>query len=221
MLRVGLTGGIGSGKSTVASMFASLGVHVIEADAIGRQLMEPGQTVYQAIVEQFGTEILRPDGALDRRKLAEIAFGQKRIEELNKIVHPAVIAEQEAWAERLFAADPLAILMVESALIFEAERSGTVPEWRRRFDRLILVTVPDEMKVQRYVQRISPEKWDESLAADAWSRIAAQLPDKQKAPLCDYVIENTAGREHTMVQVKSIHQELLRLTHATPERNSA
>ncbi len=217
MLRVGLTGGLGSGKTTVAAMFASMGVHVIEADAVGRRLMQPGEQVYEEIVRHFGKGILQADATLDRKKLAAIAFGEKRIEELNRIVHPAVIAEQEAWAQKLFAADPNAIAMVESALIFEAERSGTVPGWRQRFDRVILVTAPDETKVERYVERLSPGKWNDALAADAKSRLAEQIPDRQKIPNCDYVIENAGNIAETQRQVERIYQELRELAqHPSP-----
>lgn len=221
MLRVGLTGGLGSGKSTVASMFAALGAHILAADAIGHRLMQPGQRVYREILEHFGVEVLHDDGTLDRKKLAAIAFGEKRIEELNKIVHPAVIAEQEALAQKIAQSDPLAIVMVESALIFEAERSGTVPGWRQRFDKLILVTVPDEVKVRRYVERLSPGKWDDTLAADAWSRLAAQIPDRMKRPECDYVIENNGDLSTTREQVLEIYEKLFALARATPSAKSA
>lgn len=221
MLRVGLTGGIGSGKSTVAAMFAELGVHVIEADAVGRRLMQPGQTVYLEILSHFGNDVLQSDGALDRKKLAAIAFGANRIDELNRIIHPAVIAEQEAEASQVFASDPNAIVMVESALIFEAERSGTVPGWRKRFDCLILVTVPDEVKVSRYVERISPGKWSEALAADARARIAAQIPDGEKLPFCDYIIENKLDIAETRSRVRAIYQELSEQSRATSQENPA
>src|SRR5277367_4928413 len=97
MLRVGLTGGLGSGKSTVGRMFAELGAAVIDADEVGRSLMQPGQAVYDRIVEHFGPQVVRADGNLDRRALAEITFGGGRIEELNRIVHPGTIAAQEEW----------------------------------------------------------------------------------------------------------------------------
>ena len=94
MLRVGLTGGLGSGKSTAARMFAALGAHVLQSDTIGREMMEPGQAVYAAIVDHFGRGVVRPDSRLDRAALAKIAFDDGRVEELNAIVHPAVIARQ-------------------------------------------------------------------------------------------------------------------------------
>ena len=211
MLRVGLTGGLGSGKSTVAKMFSALGAHVTEADAVGREVMQPGQPVYGAIVEHFGREILNPDGTIDRRKLSSLVFAGGRIEELNRIVHPAVIAAQEEWACKLLARQPDAVAMVESALIFEAERSGTVPNWRSRFDRLILIAAPDAVKIARYVERISPGHWDAAAAADAEARLAQQIPDSEKAPRCDYVIENTGTLEETDNRVRAIYQELCTL----------
>src|ERR1035437_5877655 len=99
MLRVGLTGGMGSGKSTAAQMFAAHGAYVFSADEIGRGLMQPGQTVYAAIVARFGPSVVAADGSLDRGALARIAFGDGRIEELNAIVHPATIARQAELIE--------------------------------------------------------------------------------------------------------------------------
>ncbi|MBB6145633.1 dephospho-CoA kinase [Silvibacterium bohemicum] len=211
MLRVGLTGGLGSGKSTVAGIFRSLGAHVVEADSLGRQLMEPGQHVYDSIVASFGAEVLNPDATLNRRRLADLAFGQNRLAELNHIVHPAVIAAQQQWAERIFAEDPAAIAMVESALIFEADREGTVPGWRKRFDRIILVTAPEDLRIARYVERMQRQSSPFSVAeleADARSRIAAQIPEVEKIPLADYVIRNDGAMDATRRQVEGIYAEL-------------
>ncbi len=97
MLRVGLTGGLGSGKSTVAAMLRELGAQVIEADALGREMMEPGQPVYAEIVRVFGPQVINPDGHLNHARLAELAFRHGRLQELNAIVHPPVIAAQQRW----------------------------------------------------------------------------------------------------------------------------
>src|ERR1700733_14071320 len=157
MLRVGLTGGLGSGKSTAARLFAAHGAHVIQADMIGRKLMEPGQAVYAGIVDHFGKGVVLPDGRLDRGALAKIAFADGRVEELNAIVHPAVIARQAKLNEAIFASDPHAVVMVESALIFETNYGGTQTDersrWSSRFDRIILVTAPEEAKIARFVAR--------------------------------------------------------------------
>jgi dephospho-CoA kinase len=215
-LKVGLTGGLGSGKSTVARMFAERGVHTISADEIGRELMRPGTSVYDLIVGQFGDEVLRPDRTLDRKALARLAFDEHRLAELNRIVHPATIAAQNEWTQRIFAKEPEAITMVESALVFEVAReSNGRSALKLRFDKIILVTVPNEQKVARYMARVSPDRWDEALAADARRRIAAQIPDNEKIAGSDYVIENTGTIEETASRVKAIYHDLRRISSLT------
>jgi dephospho-CoA kinase len=208
MLRVGLTGGLGSGKSTVAALLRERGLTVLEADAIARELMEPGESVYGAIVEHFGPEVLRPDGRLDRARLAELVFKQGRLPELNRIVHPPVVAEQERRMAEIFKREPNAIVFVESALIFEAEAWGTVPEWRRRFDRVVLVTAPEELKIERFLARIlAGDASGEERARverDARARLAAQLPDSVKISRCDAVIDNAGSLEGTRDQVDGL-----------------
>jgi dephospho-CoA kinase len=165
VLRVGLTGGLGSGKSTVAGYLREFGAEVIEADELGRALMEPGQQVYSEIVRALGPGVVGPDSRLNRAKLTELAFQGGRLNELNAIVHPAVIAAQRHWMEQVFAHNPRAIAVVESALIFEVERDArargeretVLADWRRRIDRVIVVTVPDELKIARFVARICPD----------------------------------------------------------------
>ena len=196
------------------------GVHVISADEVGRRLMQPGEEVFRQIVEYFGAEVVRGDGTLNRPLLAELAFRQGRLDELNRIVHPAVIAAQEAWANELAVREPDAIAMIESALIFEASGSGgisgSVPGWRDRFDRVVLVTAPDELKVQRFLDRMSAgtQMGAEQLKAleqDARSRLAAQIPDSEKIPLCDFVIDNSGSLEQTQRQVDEVFARLQRL----------
>lgn len=194
MLRVGLTGGLGSGKSTAARLFAGLGARVFSADAIGRELMEPGQAVYAAIVAHFGDGVVMADGRLDRPALARIAFGEGRVEELNAIVHPATIARQAELTEEIFSRDAAAVVMVESALIFETSYGGG-SGWRSRFDKLILVSAPEEIKIARFVARcaaggaISVERRVE-LEEEARRRLEQQMSDEQKSGLCDYVLSN-------------------------------
>jgi dephospho-CoA kinase len=212
MLRVGLTGGLGSGKSTVAALLRERGFPVLEADGIARELMEPGQSVFYAIVEHFGSSVLRADGRLDRPRLAELVFHQGRLPELNRIVHPPVVAEQERRMAEIFARDPGAIVFVESALIFEAEAWGTVPEWRRRFDRIVLVIAPDELKIHRFLARILPADVapDDRARAerDARARLAAQLPESVKIPRCDAVIDNSGSLDATRAQVERLVAQL-------------
>jgi dephospho-CoA kinase len=217
MLRVGLTGGLGSGKSTVAAILRELGAQVIEADALGRNLMETGHTVYDQIVRTFGPEVVNPDGTLNRARLAAIAFNEGRLQDLNAIVHPAVIPAQQKWMDSVFARDPSAVAVVESALIFEVERDarnrgeqgGVLADWRNRFDRILLLTAPDELKVERYVARTCPDPACRDAArADARVRLARQMPDAEKTARADFVIENTAGLAELRQQVASVWERL-------------
>jgi dephospho-CoA kinase len=214
MLRAGLTGGLGSGKTTVAQIFAELGAAVISADQVGRQLMQPGQPVHAAIVQAFGQGVVRGDGSLDRKALAELAFQHDQADALNHIVHPAVVAAEEAWMRGVFAADPARVAIVESALIFEVERWGTAPGWVQRFDKLILVVAPDEQKVGRFVSRLTAEdaantRRREALTRDARARLAAQIPDAEKVARCEYVIDNTGSIQETRTVVETIYRELV------------
>jgi dephospho-CoA kinase len=212
MLRVGLTGSLGSGKTTVAAVLRDHGFHVLEADAIARAMMQPGEPVFRVIAEHFGPSVVRPDGSLDRARLAKLAFSEGRLSELNQIVHPPVIAEQERQMSEILASDPHAIVVIESALIFEAEAWGTVPDWRQRFDRIILVTAPEDLRIQRFLARILPaDATPEERAAaerDARSRLAAQLPDSVKIPHSDFVIDNSGSLEATRAQAERVAAEL-------------
>ena len=196
MLRVGLTGGLGSGKSTAARLFAALGARVLQSDAIGRELMEPGQPIYDGMIAHFGPGVVRPDGTLDRAALARIAFTEGRVEELNAIAHPLVIALQMALTEEIFQREPRAVVMVESALIFETNY-GSVDGagWQKRFDRIILVTAPEEVKIARFVARSSggkaiSEEQRAEFEEEARRRLAQQISDEQKSALSDYVLTN-------------------------------
>ena len=217
MLRVGLTGGLGSGKSTVAAYLRELGAQVIEADALGRQMMEPGQSVYTQIVHAFGPDVVDPDGHLNRARLAELAFKGGRLNELNAIIHPAVIAAQQKWMKEIFASDPAAVAVIESALIFEVvrdarlrgETEGVLADWRSRIDRIILVTAPDELKISRYVARLAPAaSAREAAEADARRRLAHQIPDAEKAVQSDYVLDNAGDKQALRIQVVNLWQRL-------------
>jgi dephospho-CoA kinase len=207
MLRVGLTGGLGAGKSTVAQMFAARGAVVLQSDAIGRELMEPGQAVYAAIVSRFGAAIVLPDGRLDRAALARAAFAQGQVEALNQIVHPAVIAAQQ---ERMRGLPADAVVVVESALIFETKYAG--PQgWSDRFDRLVLVTAPEPIKIARFLERAgATAETRDALEAEARRRLAVQMPDEAKVPFCDYILHNDGDVAGLEAQVDSIWQELKR-----------
>jgi dephospho-CoA kinase len=217
MLRVGLTGGLGSGKSTVAEILRKLGAQVIEADALGRELMEPGHQVYDEIVRQFGAEVVNPDGQLNRARLAQIAFSGGRLRDLNAIVHPAVIEAQQLWMDGVFARDPAAVAVVESALIFEVvrdarergEKESVLADWRRRIDRVVVVTAPDEVKVARYVARVAASGASrEAAEADARVRLAQQIPDAEKAAGADYVLENSGDLASLRAQTGTLWKRL-------------
>jgi dephospho-CoA kinase len=217
MLRVGLTGGLGSGKSTVAARLRELGAEVIEADELGRALMEPGQAVYAEIVRVFGPQVVGADGRLNRRKLAELAFQGGRLDELNAIVHPAVIAAQKVWMDGVFARDPGGIAVVESALVFEVERDarargeteGVLADWRKRFDCVIVVTAPDAVKIARFAAKTSATDDGRAAAeADALARLARQIPDSEKAARADYVIDNSGDLEALRLQVDGVWARL-------------
>jgi dephospho-CoA kinase len=214
MLRVGLTGGLGSGKSTAARLFAQCGAYVLQADEIARDLMQPGEAVYSSIVQHFGQGVVLPDGQLDRAELARIAFAEGRAEELNAIVHPATIAEQAAITDEIAEEDPVAVVIVESALIFETKyglpQSGeTTQPWRTRFDCIILVTAEDDKKIERYLERIAEgkplsEERKAELTAEARRRLSQQMNDEQKAELSDFILTNDGPLSELEEQVEEL-----------------
>jgi dephospho-CoA kinase len=217
MLRVGLTGGLGSGKSTVARMLGELGAEVIESDELGRTVMEPGHPVYDQIVRVFGAGVVGADGRLNRPRLAELAFKGDRVKELNAIVHPAVIEAQSEWMQQVFARDRAAVAVVVSALIFEVERDAqkggaarvAYADLRERIDRIVLVTASDEDKVARYVRRVCTcGMGEEKAEADARARLAHQIPDRDKVSRADYVIENSGHVESLQSQVERLWPRL-------------
>lgn len=208
MLKVGLTGGIASGKSVIGEMFVALGAHLVQADRLAHQVMDPGEPVYNQVVRHFGREILNPDGSINRPKLAELAFGApdlpedqrgSRVAELNSIVHPAVIRSQEEWMQAVGAQDRNAVAIVEAALILEAGMG-------KRFDRLIVVTCAPEQRAARFAAR---QKMDlESANKEVQRRMAVQLSDEKKVKAADYVIDNSGSLAATREQVTEIWKKL-------------
>lgn len=206
MLKVGLTGGIASGKSVVGEMFVVLGAHLAQADRIAHSLMQPGEAVYNEVVRQFGREILDPDGSVNRSKLAEAAFGSERgqgrlsrIAELNRIVHPAVLRSQNEWMHAIGEQNPGAIAIVEAALILEAGA-------KNQFDKLIVVTCSEEQRIKRFAAR--QKLGYEEAAAEVQRRMAAQLPDAEKIKAADCVIDNSGPLVQTREQVRQVWQNL-------------
>lgn len=203
MLKLGLTGGVACGKTTVGEMFVSLGAHLKLADQLAHELMMPGKDVYWRVVEAFGLDILNPDETINRAKLADAAFPTGRIEELNKIVHPPVIDAQEEWMRELFRKDPKAIAIVEAALLLE---SGS---WKH-FDKLITVTCTFDQKVERFAKR--NEMPLNVARAEVERRMKAQASDDEKIRMSQYVIDNSGSLEKTRDQVNRTWNELKTLS---------
>jgi dephospho-CoA kinase len=202
LLKAGLTGGVACGKSTVGEMFVARGARLIKADEIAHQLMRPGQPVYQEVVQHFGRGIVQEDGNIDRQKLAQAAFGGGRVEELNRLVHPAVIAHQDRWMAEETARHRDAVVIVEAALILEASV-------RKRFDKIIVVTCRPEQKVARFAERQGITV--EAARQEVERRQAAQRPDEEKIRAADYVIDNSGSRAETERQVEQVFRELKQL----------
>jgi dephospho-CoA kinase len=155
-----------------------------------------GKPIYAGMVAHFGPSVVLADGTLDRAALARIAFTEGRVEELNAIAHPLVIARQMELTEKIFQQEPHAVVMVESALIFETHYGAADgSRWQGRFDRIILVTAPEEVKIARFVARSSAgkainEEQRAELEAEARRRLTQQISDEQKSALSDYVLTN-------------------------------
>jgi dephospho-CoA kinase len=207
VLRVGLTGGVACGKSTLAAMFSGLGAQVIDADRIVHELYRQGQAVHKKLVEHFGAGILRPDGEIDRARLAALAFEGGRVQELNRIVHPAVFQRQQEWMEDIRRRQPDAVAMVEATLILEA--GG-----RSRYDKIVVVTCRSEQKVARYAARAAIS--EPAARAEVERRSKPQMSDAEKARQADYVIDNSGTLEAARQQAERIYAELKSLAQGPP-----
>ncbi len=205
MLRVGLTGGIASGKSAVGKMFVELGCHLIDADRIVHELFEPGQAVNKAVVDAFGPRVLGAGGAIDRKILGEIVFGDEAERKtLNSLVHPTTIQRQKDWLNRLESEEPGAVGIVEAALMVE---SGTY----KNYDKVIVVVCSPE--AQRRRLRTRSNLSEEQIAA----RIAAQMPLEEKARFADFVIDTSGTPESTRAQVEAVNSRLQALAAGTSD----
>ena len=196
MLKVGLTGSIAVGKSSVCEVFRELGCAVLDADRVARDVVEPGTLGLKRVVEQFGESVLQPDGRLDRPKLGLIVFAdeEKRLL-LNSIIHPLVFESQNAWLKDVELNDPNGIAIVDAALMIE---SGGY----KRFDKLIVVWCEPELQLQRLMARdgISKEV--------AEARIAAQMPQDEKKRYADFLIDTSNDYENTRRQTTEIFHQL-------------
>ncbi len=200
MLRVGLTGGLASGKSFVGHALAELGCYLIEADKLGHEVMLPGAEAYDAIVREFGEGILKPDGQIDRRRLSGLVWDHpERLEKLNALVHPAVRAREERRIAAIAQSDPRAIAVVEAAILVE---TGSY----RTFDKLIVVTCTAEQQMERALARGSYSK-EEILA-----RLSRQFSLEEKMRVADYVIDTSGSKEGTLEQVRTVYESLRSLS---------
>ncbi len=193
---VGLTGAIASGKSLVSAELKRLGAFIIDADLIARRIVEPGMPAYNEIVAEFGNEIVRPDGSLDRKALGRIVFSDKeRLALLNRITHPRIVEEIENDLAGTRQAHPEAIIVVDAALIIEL---GLY----KKMDRVVVVYSDEERCVERMKDR------DRLSETEARERLEAQMPLKEKLAYADYIIGNSGEMEETMKRVKEVFDAL-------------
>jgi dephospho-CoA kinase len=203
MLRVGLTGGIATGKTTAGQMFVELGCHLIDADRITHELLEPGQSVHAAVVQAFGTGILASDGTIDRKTLGEIVFKDPAARAtLNSLVHPAVIQRQQQWLNEIETSDPGGIGIVDAALMIEV---GTY----KNYDKVIVVACPPEEQKRRLKARMGLTE------EQAEARIRSQMPMEEKIKYADYVVDTSGDLAHTRRQVVEINSKLRELAAST------
>lgn len=199
MFKIGLTGGIATGKSYVISVLRELGCEVLDADLTAREVVEPGQPAFNEIVNHFGREILSPDGTLDRAKLGAAIFAlPAQREKLNAIVHPRVFEAQERWLAEIANRNPQPIAIIDAALMIE---TGSY----RRFDKLIVVYCEPEIQIERLMARNNFSR-EEALA-----RISAQMPSAEKLKYADFTINTSLGFEDTRRQVEALYSQLRKL----------
>ena len=202
MLRVGLTGGIGCGKSTVAAMMRNLGCHVLDADELAHRLIEPGQPAYDDIVREFGREILNASGRIDRSKLGAVVFADsERREKLESFIHPRIFEARTKELKALEEADPHGVAIIEAALLVEAG-------YYKLLDRLVVVWCRPEQQLAR----LTDPAFGRNMTPDqAKRRIAAQLDLSEKRKLADDEIDSSVTVEETERQVIALVEKLKRL----------
>ncbi len=204
MLRVGLTGGLASGKSFVGralvDLGAGLGCLLIQADELGREVQEPGGEAYDDIVREFGREILNADGSLNRRRLAAVAFHDPdRLKKLNALVHPHVRDRRHRIEEEFALAHPHGIAVTEAAILIE---TGSY----REYDRLIVAVCPPGLQVERAMAR------DHLTREEVLDRMRQQMPLDEKVKFADYVIDTSGPKEETLAQTRVVYESLRSLS---------
>lgn len=196
MLLVGLTGGIGSGKSTVAGLLAARGAWIVDADEVARAVVEPGTPALAQLVERFGSEILDTDGRLDRPALGRIAFADEEARKaLEGITHPAINQE---FIRRIGEAPEGSIVVCDVPLLVESTTAGS-----RGYKYLVVVEAPRELRFERLEQRGVPR-------ADAEARMAAQASDEERRAVATHVIDNSGDLAHLEQQVETVWADLVK-----------
>jgi len=196
MLKVGLTGGVACGKSTVSAMFRELGARIIDADVLAREALEPGRPAYKDTVCIFGKRILGSDGRIDRKALAGIVFGDPaKRSMLEAVVHPRVFEEEERIYDEMAVSDPHRLIIFDAALICETGAD-------KRLDRLVVVWCRPETQLKRLIGKSGMSK------EDAILRLQAQMPIDEKRKHATHVVDNDGGMEDTRAQVERIYREL-------------
>jgi dephospho-CoA kinase len=199
----GLTGGIASGKSTVARFLEALGANVIDADGVGRELLQPSSPVHHEVISHFGQEILKPGGEIDRGRLGSIVFTDpQRLSELASIMHPSLIARVEELAGELRSRHPRAVIVVDAALIYEAGVAD-------RFVKILVAWCRPEQQIERLMAKTGLSR------QDALRRMASQIPAEEKRRRADYVIDCSGSLEETRAQVEALYPEIKRLAEET------
>jgi len=196
MLRVGLTGGLASGKSFVASALSDLGCHVIHADELGHAVLAPDGEAYAGVISEFGSGILGEDGSIDRRRLGALVFDDpERLAALNSLVHPAVFERQERWLAEVAERDPRGIAVVEAAIMYE---TGT----DTRYEKMIVAICTEEQQIERAMKR------DHLSREEVLARLRRQLPLAGKAARADYIVDTSGSKEETVRQTESVYRSL-------------
>jgi len=199
MVIIGLTGGIGSGKSSVAEMFKDEGAYVIDFDYLARVVVEPDTPAWRDIVDYFGPEILSPDRTLNRSKLAEIVFSDAQSRKaLEGFIHPRIFDKRDALLKDIKKQDPHAVVIIDVPLLFELSLS-------RKFEKVVLVYVSRDVQIERAIKRgVLTEK-------EVEKRLKAQIPVEEKKLLSDYIINNEGSLKNTRDQVRKVIHELKKL----------
>lgn len=196
MVIAGLTGGIGSGKSTVTRMFEQEGAYIIDFDHLARLVVEPGEPAWKEIIAYFGPEILAPDKTLNRSALAEIVFSDEASRKaLEGFTHPRIFERQDVLVEAIKRKDPLSVVIIDVPLLFELNL-------QEKFDRVILVYVSWQVQIERVMER------DGLSIKEAEQRLKAQMPIENKKALSDFTIHTAGSLEDTRAHVKKVFHEL-------------